>query len=87
MSAHTYLRSKDIHGPWHGDSRTCIHKCQNGKIVQTHLGKAPCEQALWFAHVVRESWGPMYISYIPYVVHWSMHPACGLNIVRVGPKI
>ena len=31
----------------------------------------------------------MCISYIPYVVHWSMCQAGtgGLNIVRVGPKI
>ena len=89
MWAHTYVGPKDLHGPWHGDSRNCTHKCQNGKIVHTHLGIAPCECALRFAHVVCESCGPMCISYIPYVVHWSMRPACtgGLNIVRFGPKI
>ena len=76
MSAHTYLGHKDVHGPWHGDSRNCNHKCQNGKVVHTRLGIAPCEWALRFAHVVCESWGPMCISYIPYVVHWSVRPAC-----------
>ena len=87
--AHTYLGPKDLHGPWHGDGRNCTHKCQNGKIVHTHLGIASCERALRFAHVVCESWEPICMSYIPYVVHWSMRLACtgGLNIVHVEPKI
>ena len=59
------------------------------KFVHTHLGIALCEWALLFAAVVCKSWGPMCISYMPYVVHWSMRLACtgGLNIVRVGPKL
>ena len=64
--AHTYLGPRDLHVPWHADSRNCTHKCQN----------APCEWALRFANVACESWRPMCISYIPYVVHWSMRPAC-----------
>ena len=89
MCAHTYLGLKDSHQPLHGESPNCTHKCQNGKIVHTHLGIAPCEWALRFAHVVCESCGSMCISYIPYVVHWSMRAACtgGLNIVRVVPKL
>ena len=65
MWAHTYLVPNDCHGPWHGDSRTCTHKRQMGKIVHTHLRIADCERALRFTHVVCESWGPMCISYIP----------------------
>ena len=89
MWAYRYLGPNDSHGPWHGDGRTCTQKCQNGKIVHTHLGIAPCERALRFAHVVCESWGPMCISYIAYVVRCYMFLACrgGLNIVRVGPQI
>ena len=88
MSASTYLGSKDLHGAWHVDSRNCTHKCQNGKIVHTHLGIAPCQLVLRFANVVCESWGPICISYIPYVVHWSICPACTgeLNLMRVGHK-
>ena len=48
MRAYTYLSPKDLHGPWHGDGRNCTHKCQNGKIVSTQLGIAPCEWALRF---------------------------------------
>ena len=89
MWAHTHLAFEDLHGPWHGDRQNCTRKCQNGKIVHNHLGIAPGEWALRFAHVVCGSWGPMCISHIPYVVHWSMRQARTgeLNIVHVGPKI
>ena len=82
----TYSGLIDLHGPWHGDRQNCAQTCSNGNIVYTHLGIAACECALRFAHVVCESWGPMCISYIPHVVHWSMHPACTgrLHLVRVG---
>ena len=88
MGVHTYLGPKDLQGPWQDDRQNCTHESQNGKIVHTHLRIAPCEYTLWFAHVVCDSCGPMCISYIPFMVHWAMHPACtgGLNIVLVGPK-
>ena len=59
MWARMYLGLKDLHGPWHGDARNSTRKCQtsatkNGKIVHNHLGKAPCEWALRFTHVVCE---------------------------------
>ena len=82
------LGPKDLHWPWHGDGRIRTHKCHNDEIVHTHLGIAPREWAIWFAHVACESWGLMCTSYIPYVVHWSMCLACtvGLNIVHIGAE-
>ena len=76
MWAHMYLGPNNLHGPWHGDRQNDNYKCQIGKIVHTPLGIAPHECALLFAHVVCESWGPMCISYKPYVVHWSRRLAC-----------
>ena len=68
MGAHRYLDPKYLHAPWYGDRRNNTHKCQNGKIVHTHLGVAPYEWALPFPHVVCESWAPICINYIPYLV-------------------
>ena len=86
MAAHRYLGPKDLHGPWHGDNPYWAHKCRNGKIAHTHLGLAPCQGSLRFAHVVCEPWGPICIIHIPYTVHWPICPACtgGLTIVHGG---
>ena len=72
----TYLVPKDVRAPSHGNGRNRTYKCQNGKIVHTHLDIAPCEWALRYEQLLCESWGPNYISYIQYVVHWSMCMAC-----------
>ena len=89
LLAPTYLGLSDLPVPWHGDRQHCTHRCQKGKIVHTYLGISLSEWALRFADVVCDSWGPMCISYIPYMVHWSMRPACTgvMKIVRVRPKI
>ena len=89
MWAYTYLSPNDLHWPWHGHGQNGTDKCQNGKIVHTHLGRAPFGWEVGFAHVVCELWGPMCISYIPHMVHWSMRLACtgGLKIVQVERKI
>ena len=72
----------DLHATRRGDNPNGVHNCQNGKIVHTHL-------RLRFAHVVCEPWGPIYISPMSYMVHWSMRPSCtrGLNMVHGGQKM
>ena len=89
MGADTYLVPKDLHGPWHGVWQNCTHKCRNCTIVHTHLAVARYAWALRSANVECESWRAICISYIPYLVPWSMRLACtgGQNIVRVGRKI
>ena len=89
LEVHTYLGPKDPHAPWHRERQKQSNKCQNGKVIHTHLGVAPYEWALRFTHVVCESWELICISYIPYLIPWSMCPVCtgGLNMVRVGHKI
>ena len=59
------------------------------KIVHTDFGLAPRRRLLCLAHVVCEPWGPMSISPMSYMVHWSMRPACTrvLNMVHGGQKM
>ena len=71
-----HLALKDLHATWRGDNPNWVHKGQNGKIVHTHFGLAPLRRLPRFANVVCEPWGPMSITPIPYMVHWSMSPAC-----------
>ena len=82
------LALKDLHATWRGDDPNWVHKCQNGKIAHTHFGLAPQRRLLRFAHVVCEPWGPLCITPMSYMVHWSMRPACtgGLNIVHGGQQ-
>ena len=82
------LALKDLRATGRGDDHNWVHKCKNGKIVHTHFGLAPQRRMLRFAHVVCEPWGPIYITPMSYMVHWSMRPACtgGLNIVRGGQQ-
>ena len=82
------LALKELYATWRGDDPNLVHKCQNGKIAHTHFGLAPQRRLLRFAHVVCEPWGPIYITPMSYMVHWSMRQACtgGLNIVHGGQK-
>ena len=70
------LDFKELYATRPGDNPSWVHKCQNGKIVHTHLGLAPLRRLLRFAHVVFEPWGPISITPMSYMVHWSMRPAC-----------
>ena len=70
------LDFKDLHATRRGDNPNWVHKCQNGKIVHTHLGLAPSRRLLRFAHLVCEPWGQISITPMSYMVHWSMRPAC-----------
>ena len=89
MKTHMSLALKDLQATWRGDNPNGVHKCQNGKIVHTHFGLAPERRLLRFAHVVCEPWGPMSITPMSYMVHWSMSPACTrwLNMVHGGQKM
>ena len=71
-----HLTFKALLATWRGDDPNWVHKCQNGKIVHTHFGLAPSRKLLRFAHVVCEPWGPISISPMSYMVHWSKRPAC-----------
>ena len=70
------LAPKDLHATWRGDNPNWFHKCKNGKIAHTHFGLAPQRRLLRFAHVVCEPWGPISISPMSYMVHWSKRLAC-----------
>ena len=89
LEAYTYLGPKDLLGPKHGDITYWAHKCQNGETGHTHIGLAPCQSPSRFAHVVYEPRGSICITHMPYMIHWSMRPACtgGLYIVHGGQKI
>ena len=80
---------EDLNSSWRGDNPNWVHKCQNGKIVHTHFGLAPERRLLRFAHVVCEPRGPMSITPMSYMAHWSMSPACTrwLNMVHGGQKM
>ena len=56
--------------------------------AHTHFGLAPQRRLLRLANVVCEPWGPLCITPMSYMVHWSMRPACtgGLNIVHGGQQ-
>ena len=83
------LALKDLHATRRGDNPNWVHKCQNGKIVHTHFGLAPERRLLRLTHVVCEPWGPMSMTPMSYMVHWSMSLACTrvLNMVHGGQKI
>ena len=36
-----HLAPGDLHATGRGDNPNWVHKCQNGKIIHTHLGLAP----------------------------------------------
>ena len=81
--------NKDLHATGRGDNPNWVQSGQNGRIVHTHFGLAPRRRLLPFAHVVCEPWGPISITPMSYMVHWSMRQACrrGLNMVHDGQKI
>ena len=83
------LALMELHATRRGVNPNWVHTRQNGKIVHTHFGLAPQRSLLSFAHVVCEPWGPMSISPMTYMVHWSMRPACTrvLNMVHGGQKM
>ena len=83
------LALKNLHATRRGDNPNWVYKCQNGKIAHTHFGLAPWRRLLRLANVVCESWGPIYISPMSYMVHWSMRPSCRrvLNMVHGGQKM
>ena len=70
------LALKDLHATRRGDDPNWVRKCQNCKIAHTHFGLAPQRRWLRFAHVVCGPWGPLPITPMSYMVHWSMRPAC-----------
>ena len=70
------LALKSLHATRRGDDPNWVHKCQNCKIANTHFGLAPQRRWLRFAHVVCGPWGPLPITPMSYMAHWSMRPAC-----------